>query len=172
MHKRNTGKNESSVACTIGQRVLSFLAAFSWLLLVPGCAVKPFTGYTTTGELPVLLDSETYLLQGVSNNPNYAYTPKYPVHVGGYDKANFQENVDRYLNALKGPSGEAIQFIYQGTCCEYKSARDQFGLANLEVYEIRFYGQELSPLLLYLDVYHVERLEAPNGLTYRLNPIP
>ena len=136
------------------------------LLLVSQCNPK-FTGYTTSGERPTLLDADAFALKGVAEDPQYGYTSKSPVHVGGWDDGNTELYVRRYLNALRAPNGEPIDYQYVGECCYYESPRDQFGEAFLVVYEITYPGQALSPLVLHLDVYHYDALYAPDGLDYR-----
>ncbi|HAA14373.1 MAG TPA: 2-dehydro-3-deoxyphosphooctonate aldolase [Cytophagales bacterium] len=140
-----------------------------WLLctvvLLASCA-KPSVGYKTSGERPTLLDEDTFVLQGTSKNPHYGYTPKAPIHVGGYDTQDESLHVFRYLNALRGPEGEKISWTYEGSCCDYPSTRDRMGQAFLEVYALSYPGQALTPLLVYLDTYHYDRLQAPEGLTH------
>ncbi|MEL6537512.1 MAG: 2-dehydro-3-deoxyphosphooctonate aldolase [Bacteroidota bacterium] len=135
------------------------------LLGVAGCA-KITVGYKTSGERPTLLNEETFALEGISRDSHYGYTAKAPIHVGGYDTQEESLNVTRYLNALRGPKGETITWRFQGTCCDYPSTRDRMGQAFLEVYALSYPGQALNPLFLYLDTYHYDRLQAPEGMTH------
>ena len=137
------------------------------ILTLAGCA-RNTVGYKTSGERPTLLDADTYVLHGVSKDPYYGWTSQAPIHVGGYEENAPAEHVIRYLNALRGPAGEAISYRFAGTCCEYPTTRDPMGVAELEVYILEYEGQELEPLAIYLDVYHYDRLKAPEGLSHAI----
>lgn len=138
-----------------------------WLLatLLSGC-VRTFTGYSTSGERPILLNADTYQLMGTSQDPAYGYTAQKPIHVGGYDTQMQEANIQRYLNALQSPQGGKVTWVYEGACCFYKSTRNRLGEASLEIYALVYEGQTLSPLLLYFDTYNYDRLLAPQGLDF------
>ena len=94
---------------------------------------------------------------GVSDEPAFATTKEHAVQVGGgamYVAARER----RYLDALRGPMGEAIQYKRMGTV-----HLDVEGRTILDVYEVTYPGLE-KPVVLYLDAYHFDdALKAPRG---------
>jgi hypothetical protein len=94
---------------------------------------------------------------GVSDEPAFATTKEHAVQVGGgamYVAARER----RYLDALRGPMGEAVQYKRTGTVHV-----DVEGRTILDVYEVNHPGLE-KPILLYLDAYHFDdALKAPKG---------
>jgi hypothetical protein len=75
-------------------------------------------------------------LSRAATDPQYGYSERSPVKVGG----GFGTGSDRtyqFLNALRGPNGEAVTYDRIGTCCAFKTANSPFdGTGLLEVYEI------------------------------------
>ena len=140
-----------------------------FVLLLAGCHPKV---YRPSGKRPTLLDADTYLLEGTATDPQYGYTAIKPVYVGGYDEPDASVNVFRYLNALRGPNGEAVTWAFEGTCCEYESTRDEFGVAAMQVYSLYYAGQELSPLVIHIDTYHFDGLYAPMGFDFVRSTVP
>lgn len=96
---------------------------------------------------------------GVSDEPAFATTREQPAQVGGgtmYAAARER----RYLDALRGPMGEAIQYRRIGSL-----RPDKEGRTILDSYEITYPGLG-KPLVLYLDAYHFDDiLKAPRGFT-------
>jgi hypothetical protein len=94
----------------------------------------------------------------VADDPAYATTKAQAVQVGGgamYVAARER----RYLDALRGPSGEPVQYKRTGTTRVEGDDR-----TILDVYEITYPGLEKAALL-YLDAYHFDdALKAPKGL--------
>jgi hypothetical protein len=96
---------------------------------------------------------------GVSDEAAYATSKDHPVQVGGgamYVAARER----RYLDALRGPMGEAVQYKRTGSL---RPAAD--GRTILDTYEVTYPGLE-KPLTFYLDAYHFDdALKAPKGFT-------
>ena len=103
-------------------------------------------------------------LSQAASDPQYGYSELSPIKIGG----GFGDGSDRtykYLNALRGPNGEAIRYERVGTCCPFKSPKSPFGgEALLEVYEIAGPGAE-PPKRLYFNWYDESAVLVPVGLS-------
>ena len=93
----------------------------------------------------------------IADDPAFATSQTQPVQVGGgamYVAARER----RYLDALRGPAGEPVQ--YKRTHTTRVEGDDR---TILDVYEVTYPGME-KPALLYLDAYHFDdALKAPKG---------
>jgi hypothetical protein len=106
----------------------------------------------------------------VAEEAAFATTKTQPVQVGGgamYVAARER----RYLDALRGPAGEPVQYKRTGTTRVEGDER-----TILDVYEVTYSGLE-KPALLYLDAYHFDdSLKAPKGFVcavpIALSPLP
>jgi hypothetical protein len=144
------------------------------LALVAGCSSAPassppvLSSSHTTGISDEMIGSQypPMKIEKIAVDPNYGYTEKSPVVVGG----GFGEgghNTYRYLNALRGPQGQPVHYSRVGTCCSFKSANSPFGdEALLEVYEITYDGAA-KPARLYFNWYDSAEILVPKGLTPR-----
>jgi hypothetical protein len=96
---------------------------------------------------------------GVSDEPAFATTKDHAVQVGGgamYVAARER----RYLDALRGPMGEVLQYKRTGSL-----PLDKDGRTILDAYEVTYSGLD-KPVVLYLDAYHFDdALKAPKGFT-------
>lgn len=103
-------------------------------------------------------------LSQTATDPQYGYSERLPVMVGGgLDKGS--DRTYKYLNALRGPKGEAIKYNRVGTCCPFKSPNSPFdGEALLEVYEVSALGAGL-PRRLYFNWYDEGDVVVPVGLS-------
>jgi hypothetical protein len=95
----------------------------------------------------------------VADEAAFATTKDHAVQVGGGAMyAAAREH--RYLDALRGPMGEAVQYKRTGSL-----PLDKDGRTILDTYEVTYPGLE-KPALLYLDAYHFDDgLKAPKGFT-------
>lgn len=94
----------------------------------------------------------------VATDAAFAYTPEQPVQVGG-GAMLVASRERRYLDALRGPNGEPIQFK------RTNSLESPDGQSILDRYDVTYDGAE-KPVALYLDAYHFDdRLLAPKGFT-------
>jgi TonB-like protein len=93
----------------------------------------------------------------VADDPAFATSQGQPVQVGG--GAMFVAARERrYLDALRGPTGEQVQ--YKRTRTTRVEGDDR---TILDVYEVTYAGLE-KPAVLYLDAYHFDdALKAPKG---------
>lgn len=111
-----------------------------------------------------MLDENTFQLEGISDDPTYAYDQKNAVKVGGVGSGPTNER--RYLNALLGPNGESITYHRLGSCCQIPSKNGLMGYAVLDIYEVTYDGLE-KPINLYINMYDPGILKAPKGFTYK-----
>src|SRR3954464_13749522 len=95
---------------------------------------------------------------GISDEPEFATTKEHAVQVGGgamYVGARER----RYLDVLRGPMGEPVQYKRLG------SRRGGDERTILDRYEVTYPGLE-KPIYLFLDAYHYDdALKAPKGFT-------
>lgn len=103
----------------------------------------------------------------VAEDDQYAYTKERPVQVGGspvYGAARQR----RYLDALRGPAGQPVQYKRAGTV-------QGPGGTLLDSYEVTYQGLE-KPVIIFLDWYHYNPQRAPRGFTcgqpFDLGPPP
>ena len=112
-----------------------------------------------------MLDNNTYKLTSIATDETYGYCEKNAIKVGGSRK-NGAASERKFLNALFGPNGETITYVRRGSCCMLKSPDGINGLALLDVYEVSYSGPE-KPILLYINMYDSEALQAPKGFTFK-----
>jgi len=96
---------------------------------------------------------------GVSSDPAFATTKEHAAQVGGGAMyAAAREH--RYLDALRGPGGEPIEYKRRGSLPLDPSSAD---LTILDAYEVTYPGIAQTAVL-YLDAYHFDdALVAPKG---------
>ncbi len=94
-----------------------------------------------------------------ADEPEFATTKEHPAQVGG--GAMYVESRERrYLDALRGPMGETLQYKRTGAI-----PVDPQGRTILDRYEVTYPGLEKA-IVLFLDAYHFDDgLRAPKGLT-------
>lgn len=100
-------------------------------------------------------------LTEISADKKYGYEPNYKTSI----KVGNIENQQAYLNALRGPNGESIQFRRISSCCEFKSKTAAFGAGFLDKYEVYYQGLS-EPMILYLNGYDFESPKSPIGFTF------
>ena len=96
---------------------------------------------------------------GIADEPAFGTALTSAIQVGG--GAMYAASRERrYLDALRGPGGEPVQYKRIGT-----RPLDSEGRAIVDIYEVTYPGVD-KPLLLYLDAYHFDdALKAPKGFT-------
>jgi hypothetical protein len=105
-----------------------------------------------------------FLIQEASTDATYGFTETNPVRVGGGLEAGAR-NQQRYLNALRGPKGQPIEYQREASCCAFKiEAGGVLNEGQLDIYSITWKGRK-EPLKLYLNMYEEGTLAAPVGLT-------
>jgi hypothetical protein len=154
----------------------SGVASVALLLLFACASTKPVDapiasttsakagGFEITADMIGRSRGEAQLTQ-VASDRAYGYTEKGAVKVGG----GFGEGsarTYRFLNALRGPNGEAATYTRVGTCCSFKTAASPFpdGEGLLEVYELTWSGAA-KPVRLYFNWYDEGAQLIPAGLT-------
>lgn len=94
---------------------------------------------------------------GVSDDPAFATTKDHAAQVGGgamYAAARER----RYLDALRGPGGEPLQYTRRGSL-----PLDREGRTILDAYDVSYPGLA-QPATIFLDAYHFDdALVAPKG---------
>lgn len=105
---------------------------------------------------PPAVDRSTLPVCSVSDDPKYGFTQEQPVQVGG-GAMNGPARERRYLDALRGPAGQPVQYKRTG------STQGVNGTI-LDAYEVTYEGLE-KPAHVYLDEYHFGDLRAPQGFT-------
>ena len=104
---------------------------------------------------PAPADRSTASLCAVSADPGYGLSVATPIQVGGgamYGPARER----RYLDALRGPEGQPVQYKRTGSM----PGPDRSTI--LDGYEVSYAGLS-QPVLLYVDEYHFSELLAPAG---------
>ncbi|MDB5233665.1 MAG: hypothetical protein JWR44_658 [Hymenobacter sp.] len=105
-----------------------------------------------------------FVVRDVSQDETYGYTSKNPVRVGGGRSAGVRNQL-RYLNALKGPDGQAVTYERQASCCPFKTRRGVVdNTALIDVYSVTWAGKA-TPVTLYINMYRGGKLMAPAGFT-------
>lgn len=100
---------------------------------------------------------------GVSKDPQYGFSETDPIRVGR--KESGPRAARAYLDSLRGPRGEEVQYKRLGNCCHFKTPNAWVeGWALLDRYEVTYRGLE-QPVILYLDLYDYEQPRVPVGFT-------
>ena len=97
-------------------------------------------------------------LEGSTLDPTYAYTPQNPVRVGGFSSDDPEAAQRAFLNALWGPQGQPIYYERIGSCCPLPD------MGMLDAFALTYEGLEGPPLVVYVDLYHSDRVWLPLGL--------
>jgi len=106
---------------------------------------------------------EPFVVQEISTDSTYGFTAKNPVNVGG-GFGSGARNEQRYLNALRGPAGQAVTYERRGSCCMFKTPNGLDGMGLLDAYLVTWEGNA-KPKVLYLNLYDDGWLKAPKGLS-------
>ncbi|MBD2721221.1 MULTISPECIES: hypothetical protein [Hymenobacter] len=141
-------------------------------VLATGCSsarkAPPLYGGTTT--LPTAANESgsavvlPFVVRDVSDDETYGYSEKNPIRVGGGRSAGVRNQL-RYLNALKGPQGQAVTYERKASCCPFRTRRGVVdNSALLDVYAVTWTGNP-TPVTLYLNMYRGGKLLAPRGFT-------
>lgn len=115
---------------------------------------------------PTLSKDNTFVLTEYSKDKKYGYDADYPVNVFYVNAKDENLNAERYLNALAGPNGEKITFIKIESCCPFPTKRTEMGAGFLDIYELKWQGQN-KPVKLYVNIYERGYLLVPLGLSVK-----
>ncbi len=150
------------------------LVVLGLLLTVVACSstgkvpqAGPIVGSTTVDGKPYPAGGSgsagDLVLTTVATDRSYGYSVENPVKVAGLAESGPRaEKV--YLSALRGPAGEAIEFVRQGSCCPFETKNSDFGSGLLDVYKVTYEGLA-EPVVLYLDMYDPGEVLVPVGFT-------
>jgi len=115
---------------------------------------------------PTLTKENTFVLTEYSKDNKYGYDADYPVNVFYINAKDENLNAERYLKALAGPKGEKITYTKIESCCPFPTKRIEMGAGFLDVYELKWEGQD-KPIRLYVNIYERGYLLVPMGLTIK-----
>lgn len=140
------------------------------LLLSSSCISTQSTikNMDDNAPIPRLESNNTFVITEYSKNQKYGYEKEYPINIFYSDTKNETINQQRYLNALAGPKGEKITYTKLESCCPFPTKRSEMGAGFLDVYELKWEGQQ-NPVTLYLNIYEKGILMVPVGLTLKKN---
>jgi hypothetical protein len=134
----------------------TFIRHLSIFLIVVGAAVHllvPSPALARQSQPP----AATVAPCVVSDDPQYGFSKDQPVQVGGSPMFGAARQ-RRYLDALRGPAGQPVQYKRTGSTVRLNDD------TVLDAYEVTYDGLE-QPLTLYLDWYHLTETRAPRGFT-------
>jgi hypothetical protein len=121
-----------------------------------------------TAPSPKLLNPTTFIITEFSKDKKYGYDSEYPINIFYGNTKSETINHQRFLNALAGPKGEKISYSKLESCCPFPTKRSEMGAGFLDVYELKWKGQQ-KPIILYLNIYEKGLLMIPVGLSLQKN---
>jgi len=126
------------------------------------------------------LNDSTLIVTGISADPEFGYTEAKPVMLGIIDVHKGAGNIEKYLNALQGPSGEPVKYYRLKPCCPFKTKNFRYIMpvlgkefngkrGLLEQYRIEYSeADRVKSTILFLNLYdETKTLLAPKGFTYK-----
>ena len=149
------------------KKILPFITL---LLLSSSCISTQSTikNMDENDTIPRLESNNTFVITEYSKDKRYGYEKEYPINIFYSNTKNETINQQRYLNALAGPKGEKITYTKLESCCPFPTQRSEMGAGFLDVYELKWEGQQ-NPVTLYLNIYEKGVLMVPVGLTLKKN---
>ena len=149
------------------KKILPFITL---LLLCTSCISTQSTikNMDDNAPIPRLESNNTFVITEYSKDKRYGYEKEYPINIFYSNTKNETINQQRYLNALAGPKGEKITYTKLESCCPFPTKRSEMGAGFLDVYELKWEGQQ-NPVTLYLNIYEKGILMVPVGLTLKKN---
>jgi hypothetical protein len=106
-------------------------------------------------------------LDAYATDPAWGYGAERPIKVGGLHPKGAPLSEAAYLNALRGPGGEPVEFERTGSCCKFDTSNGIGGVGILDVFQVTVKGKP-GRILLYLDMVDPGPRDIPAGFTYRL----
>lgn len=97
-----------------------------------------------------------------AGTPQYGYSQHQPIKT----KAAGQYGHILFLNALRGPNGETIEYERLGACCDFVDPSLPMGGGLLDIYLVRVLGRD-AVTKLYVDMYTTGSPQLPRGFTAR-----
>lgn len=165
-------------------RKIALIISLIFLILCR-CSYKEPTRYSRKRnkiERYLQLNDTTLVITGVTGDAEYGYTTQKPIMLGLYDIHKAALNVEKYLNALRGPNGEIIKYTRLKACCPFKTKNFRFNVpvldqeyngkyGMLERYQVQ-YDDKTNTIstTLYINLYdETKTILAPKGFTYKTN---
>ena len=109
---------------------------------------------------------DPFALTEISDDKTYGYKESNPIKVGGSNESKGPLNERRFLNALTGPNGEAIEYVRVGSCCPFNTKNGFMGQGMLDKYKITWSGQT-EGVFIYINMYDKDKLKIPVGLSVK-----
>ena len=100
----------------------------------------------------------------IASDPEYGRTSTKPLRTGPI----LSRRHILFLNALRGPNGEPVEYERIGACCNFEDKSLPLGGGLLDVYRIKIDGSSVE-VLLYVDMYRKGLPEIPVGFTARID---
>jgi hypothetical protein len=152
-------------------KIHSIVLFAAFAILMSACTATKSSTASSGEKKPTeppnkLKDSRTFELKKKSTDKTYGYEEGNPILVGGAKNSQGPTNERRFLNALSGPNGEDISYERKGSCCHFSTENGMMGMGLLDVYEIKWKGQD-EPVTLYLNMYDGGELLVPVGFTIK-----
>lgn len=98
----------------------------------------------------------------LANDPEYGYSYDKPIRTGPISlKFHLL-----YLNSLRGPKGEVLEYERKGSCCAFEDDTLPPGGGLLDVYKVKVDGSS-DVITLYVDMYRKGPPQLPVGFTAR-----
>jgi len=109
----------------------------------------------------------------VATDPAYGLTAEKPIRIGG-GLAYMNARERRFVDALRGPAGEAVR--WDGSVGSGPAKRSEtVGVTIVDSIPVTYAGHD-QPIRIYIDVYHFDSPMAPTGFTcgkpFELSPPP
>ena len=138
------------------------------LISITSCTSTQSTIKNIDNNAPnlTLKDRNTFVITEFSKDKKYGYDKDYPINIFFDNTRNETINQQRFLNALAGPNGEQITYTKLESCCPFPTKRSEMGAGLLDVYELRWKGQQ-NLVTLYLNIYEKGALMVPVGLSLK-----
>jgi hypothetical protein len=144
----------------------SFTLLFLLTILSVSCVSTRSTlkNVDDNAPIPMLSKDNTFVITTFSKDKKYGYDKDYPVNIFYRNTKEESINQQRFLNALAGPKGEKITYKKLESCCPFPTKRSDMGAGFLDVYEIKWDGQQ-KPVILYMNIYEKGLLMVPVGFS-------
>jgi hypothetical protein len=109
--------------------------------------------------------SDGYMpLTKVATDPSYGFDADNPVKIGGALRLGHGRE-KAYLNGLRGPAGQPVEYERIGSCCPFETKNSPFGGA-LDAFQLTYEGQT-EPATIYINIYDEGLPMVPTGFTPR-----
>lgn len=132
----------------------SILVLLFVLITTAGCisTKSMLKNVDNNAPIPSLSKENTFIVTEYSKDLKYGFNEEYPVNVFYVNSNDENLNASRYLNALAGPNGEKITYTKIESCCPFPTKRTEIGAGYLDIYELKWEGQN-KPIRLYINIY-------------------